>query len=318
MARSQGIISLICQTLLTAGSNAQSSLQGTETDTLIDGTTAWVEDKQATYKWIPTQLLTPVADKVINGLNGGQWVIVDDGVDPVEVYTLNDLPAAVAGVITLVNGRTYRVHGTVGLGAAVITMGLGSVLQGVGSAQLTTNNAISLATGTVGGACSVLDICLLNTGGPAFEWAGNGNSSQCVLRDSQFYGLTAAVLVLGVANDYINLQGCTFVGTTIGLQVAGVWDSVALDNCRFLGVGDLLYISSGNVGDVALMLLSGCEFQVTGAADIGILQQVADAVAEGRITGNLFSVTGGGAATDGVNVVGVEWVSTGNAGLGAI
>jgi hypothetical protein len=315
MARTQGIIAYIAETLLTASSDAASSLQAADTTVLIPGSTAWVDDKQALYRWIDTALLTPIADKVINGNGGGQWVLAEGGSDPVEVFTLADLPAAIGGVITLVNGRVYRIHGVVGLGAAVIVMGIGSSLIGVGAGQLTTNNTISLVTGPAAGSpCTVKDMWLVNTGGPAFEWQGNGNTAQCVLQGSRFYGITSAALILGVTGDYININGCTFNGTTAGLEIGGAWSSVVLNSCRFFGPGNQVKLT-GTIGTCAQMTVNGCEFRVTGATDIGIEQTNVDAVTVGRIVGCNFSVSGGGALAVGTNVVTTEWVSNTNAGL---
>ncbi len=312
MARSQGIISYNCQTLLSISSEAQRSLQGTATDVLIGGSLAWVEDKSAVYKWISTQLLALVADKVLNGLNGGQWVIVQGGVDPVEVYTLADLPAAVAGVITLVNGRTYRINGYIDLGGARIQIGTGGALQGDGAAHLVTDNTTPMVSNTVNQACSVTGIHLENSGGPAFMWIGNGGSDQCVLRDCILDGVGQAAIIQGAAGDYINIRSCLFGGTTAGIEINGSWDSIVISDCRFIGTGKQIHMTQDAPSVILLMLVKGCEFW-TIMGDTGVAQDHAGTTTEGQLTGNLFRNLGG-TVKEGT-VIALPWSGNGNVGL---
>jgi hypothetical protein len=312
MALTQENIDLIAQTVRTADSDAQRSVQGTDVTPLIDGNSIWATDRRTPFRWSPTDVNAAIAYQIVKPDSGlaGSWLLAGGaGLNSVDVYSVADFPAPVAGVITLAASTRYLVHGHVDIGTNVITASAGSGLEGVAGAQLINTNTVPLVTcGSFAFTCN--NIALLNLGGPCIVWSGDGGGDQLTLRDSIFSGVTSAVWIHGHAGDYICIRDCDFWGTTSGLQVHDVWDSIVINACRFLGAGDQLMLTSA-AGEIEGITVVGCEFKVANGST-GVTQNTVDAVDAGRLVGNMF--TGAGTFID-ANVATTEWVGTSNVGV---
>jgi len=309
MARSQSQIGLICETLLSVGSDERRSLQGVNTDGLIEGNRAFAVDVGSEFRLDPESTLAQEFDKIITAPGGGNWLLCGGGDDPVDVYTLGDLPASVGGVITLLSSITYRIHGELNLLGDRIVMSAGSGLEGTGIALLVTSNTVAAVTCTTGTPARIHNLAITNNGtGPGVTWDGDGDGSQLWMHDCSIYGAPALDLT-GVAGDSVYVYDCRFYGvaTSWGVELSDAWSAVSFVGCRFLGDGDGMRITSGE-GTVANLVINGCEFS-TPTGKTGVTQNTADAVVQGRLVGNLF--WGAGTPIDG-NVATTEWIARGN------
>jgi hypothetical protein len=307
MAETQAGIYYNAETLYTAASDSSSSLEGADMESQLDGALGWATDRGTMFQYRSASLSSPVAGLIVKANGPGNWVRVQGGLNVVEVRSLADLPAPNAGIITLVAATRYLFYGTVNLGANRILTGSSVIIEGVGGAEITGNNAAPLiSNGTNGVAMTIANVLVLNTGGMAVSWIGNGNGAQCILHDCEFYGLTVSVSVTGVGGDYINIYDNTFGGAT-GLQVGDIWSSVVLNNNRFKCTAIGVSIT-GTIGQVSAMLVNGNEFDVAGGL-VGISQASVDAVTVGRLIGNMFF---GGGTYISANVATTEWVGNGN------
>lgn len=317
MALTQENIDLIAQTVRTVDSNAQRSVQGTDVTPLIDGSTIWATDRRTPFRWSPTDTNAAVAYQIVKPDSGlpGSWLLSGgSGIGAVDVWSIADLPAPAAGVITLAASTRYVIHGDINLGTNVIAAPNGSSIEGQGGALLVTNNTVPLITAPTGGTFTICNIGVTNNGGPALTWTGDGDGSQLVMHDVNFYGITACVMITGVAGDYINIYNCGFQGTTQGLQIDGVWASIVLNDLRFRGGGNDVQIISGGAGDISLIMINGCEFRPLVAGEVGVTQNTAGSVTTGRIVGCSFNVGGGALAVD-ATVGAAPWAGVANVGV---
>ena len=315
MSQTQEQIAFVAQTLLTASSDRTRSLQGTIVDGLIRGTVAFVDDKSGLYKYEPADTNAAVTDKVVKAAGPGNWTIVE-GVDPIEVRCLADLPAPVATVITLLGNQAYRFVGTVDIGVNRIVAQAGTTIEGGGHASITgNNNTTSLITGPTGASWTLAGIGIVNAGGSALRWIAGDNDETLWLHDCWFAGVGDAVTLFGdgtADTPRINIYDCKFYGTAQDLQIDRKWGAVSIVGCQFLGTGNGLQIISGVAADIATMLINGCEFSCEGGGgDYGVLQVTADAVAIGRLVGCNFHGTNVANAKSAF-VATTEWQARGN------
>ena len=265
MAQSQGHLGIICETLLSADSDSVSSVQGLQTSGLIEGSRAWAEDVGAEFRLAPASALVIDGVKVVTARGGGRWLLSGGGNDPVEVYTLDDLPAPVAGVITLLPQICYHIHGEVDLGANRILMSAGAGLEGVGIALLVGSTASPLITCTTDEVARIHHLAITNNGGgEGVYWEGENSGSQLWLHDCSIYGEPALFVTggddLGASYaDNIFIYDCRFYSpaAAISVQVSGFWAAVSFIGCRFLGIGDGIIITS-DAAAVANMQINGC------------------------------------------------------------
>jgi hypothetical protein len=298
MARSQSQIGLLCETLLTADSDELRALQAVNTNGMIEGNLAYVVDVAAIYRLAPASTLTPDDDKVLAAQGGGNWLIVDGGDDPVEVYTLDDLPAAVANVITLEASTLYRIHGhlVIPTGTRIVYQN-GSGIEGVGGAHLSGDSGPPLIQGASNGlAFRINNIAVVNAGAsPALVWQGNNDGDQLWMHDVSMTcsgGAPAVALIGGGSLDYVNVYDSRFIGTPHDLEISSEWGAVMLIGCRFLSSNNGVSIESAAT-EIDTMQINGCEF-IVGTGDTGVNQQNNDSVTLGRLTGNLFFGTDAG------------------------
>jgi hypothetical protein len=316
MARTQGQIALIAETLLTGSADDTRSLQGINASGLMAGNRAYALDVNKTFEYAPESTLAPDNDKVLAAVGGGRWLLVEGGNDPVVVRTLDDLPEPAAGVITLDATVMYLIEGELNLGANRIVASAGSGIQGGAGALIVGSTSDPLITGPGGEAFRLSNIAVTNNGsGPAVTWAGDGAGVQFWVHDVSLYGTPALVLSGagdGDDGDNVYVYDSRFYSPAAshGVNLGGQWGAVNFIGCRFLGTGDGIRITSGE-DDIDQIVLNGCEFHMP-TGKTGIIQLTSSAVEVGRIVGCNF--WGAGTPKDG-NVVTTEWAGIGNAGL---
>jgi hypothetical protein len=320
MARSQSQIGIICETLLTASSDATRSLEALDTDGLIKGNLAYVVDVNAIYRLDPDSTTTPDNDTVIAATGGGNWLLDSGGDDPVVVRTIDDLPDAVAGVITLAAATMYLIEGeiTIPTGTRIVAEAGAGISGGAGALLIGDVNGNALVTGTTGEALRINNIAITNNGsGAAVSWTGDGQGDQLWMHDVSLLGEPCADVNGGGdgdSGDYIYLYDCRFISQSgsYGLEVSGAWASVCVIGCRFFPSGGGILINSTVADELDQIQINGCQFKITGT-NIGVEQSTAAVVTEGRIIGNAFF--GGSPNAKGTNVVGAAWEGSGNVGL---
>lgn len=99
---------------------------------LPNGAECWVQSQMAAYRYQRASVLAPNGSNIVAPSNGvGRW-IQQTPLDPdvVEVTSLADLPAPVAGVISLAASTCYRIHGMVDVGPNTLRLAQGTILHG--------------------------------------------------------------------------------------------------------------------------------------------------------------------------------------------
>lgn len=124
-------------TLRTLAPRATVSGEGDSLENIIpanlpNGAQCWVQSQAAAYRYQRSSVLVPNGVNIVAPINGvGRW-IQESPLDPdvVNVRSLSDLPAPVAGVISLAAGTCYQIHGMVDVGANTLRLAQGTVLHG--------------------------------------------------------------------------------------------------------------------------------------------------------------------------------------------
>jgi hypothetical protein len=323
MARTQGRIGLIAETLLSADSNARSSVQATSGVGLLEGTTIWSVDKHALYSLRPADTQTPDNDKVVAAVGGGNWVLEWGGADPTEVRTLGDLPAPTGGVITLPDGTTWLIVGHVDLDGNRLVMGQNSSLYGLGpnlgsgqacSCLSTANSATAVSLYNGATVSSVEGLCILNADGPALGWVGTGGYVRifncCVITDHDCQAALFRGDHTGLPD--LDLMESKFmapeVANSIAVEIGSEWSTLRLFGCTLCYADGLVLLTGGKANEVAI---NGCRFSI-GNGFTGIVQTDADPgtiLIGGSLVGNVFR--GAGTPVN-ANVAAAVWAARGN------
>lgn len=173
------------------------------------GLTVYVDDESVEYRW-----------------SGTKWQVVSASSFNF-VTSTDDLPAAVAGVITLASNETYYLEGTIDLNGARIVAGQNTAIVG-GSSENTVLQSTGLASGTalLSSAYSLTLRSLSLSHDTAIALDATGNSGQAL----DWFGVNFLnCATIGTIDNYNNVlftsmaflesAGLTFDGTinTIGL-----------------------------------------------------------------------------------------------------
>ena len=174
----------------------------------IDAGTSWLLNDTK-------EMITVISD-------GSNWNIT--GSNParsrnnyVIVQSVNDLPAPVAGVITLAAGTTYEVNGTITITSKINLNGCYLVGMDANNDKLVYTAASGeLFTGTKGGTVKTLTLAAITTGGKLFN-LDLGATENIIVRDaiianSKDVGLIKGgfIIFFSVINYSGNLNGITY------------------------------------------------------------------------------------------------------------
>jgi hypothetical protein len=325
MARTQGHIELICETLLDADSDSRNSVQGIQDAGLIEGTRAYALDQRATYELRPYSGQFPDNAKVVTSLQNRQWDLVAGGPDPVEVRTLSDLPAPVAAVITLPDNTKYLIVGQVDMGANRIVMGQHCSIYGLGpnigfapASQLIFNNTVAAITMDTGDTFSCLEnLSVRNDAGPCLAWGGTGGYVRIynccmVITDAgpvaSFAGAVSEPDLDLVDTKFLSPDGAG----AVSVALSGVWGTVRAINC-LLGNGDGIVIATG--ATLNEYIVSNCRFTIENGYT-GLVQTDGDPgciLVGARMLGSVFR--GAGTAADAQVLASALWAARGNIGV---
>lgn len=241
--------------------------------------------------------------------------------DLVYVSELSDLPAAVAGVITLETDKGYLVIGEVDLGTDIIDVDGAAFVYGFASAhaKLETNNAGSLLTGGAGGTLRMRDITLENShaSGTLFDFQGS-DTEIVLLRNivpvaagggiGTFDRL--AVFALSLSNIVSQTGGITLTNTNApasGLPVCVIEDNlVSMATGTFIDFGTSRWQSIDIESNSVLNVASGATLIDGAASDANFTTGF------GRIKDNGFS--GAGTYINGITNTDLRWTFSGNTG----
>lgn len=238
----------------------------------------------------------------------------------VNVYSRDDLPDPVAGVITLQSNFVYNFLGAVDLGTDVLE-GIDVVMIANSSPQpaLTTNSATALLSSTGDGFFNLRGLFLQNTGGPLFDFDfGNDPFVSGVVMDDV---VSAGGPCIGTiaAGDRVILTNTFFIGFTTGLRITGTVGELTILDSSFGSVPSAPNFKGLEVTDSAsldIALVNIMRFTTFNAADICVsLDPSATYAKSFRLQGSTLRGPGSFLDPAGLQKSSPELIVTDNTGL---
>lgn len=229
------------------------SLENIIPTTLPNGAECWVQSQQASYRYQRASVLAPNGVNVVAPINGvGRWMQQSAPLAPNVVYvsSLADLPAPVAGVISLAPGTCYQIQGMVDVGPNTLRLAQGTVLHGachqVLDGLVRTAGAGPLLNNVAGASFSVSFLTLTHlAGGSPYHFADVGGplaTTQALVADCNLILNTAPGIMDGVSQATV---------ARVGVQACS---GVALENRA--AITQLVYadvLSSNNAAPLTLV-----------------------------------------------------------------
>lgn len=232
----------------------------------------------------------------------------------VYVDTASDLPAAVAGVRTLVDGTVYYFRQSVDLGADRLTADANSFITLRAPSRfaitLQTTHASALIAFT--GGIHVEEVKLLNDAGPVFDITTGGGHSINI--ESGFVTNAGTDTFTGVGGNLI-IKLATWRNCTGGIEVDGAWAACLLDTVGFAGAdAAMTYFTAAAGTTFAVVGINNCSLLRTAAGQTALDIDSGIAPTYGaEVTGCSFF--GLGTAVTGITTASIGWVFTANPGL---
>ena len=184
----------------------------------IDGSSSWLLTNSKS-------VLTVISD-------GSNWNVTNSGLvkgrnNFVLVQSTADLPAPVAGVITLAAGTTYEINGTITLTSKINLNGCYLIGKDANNDKLIyTPSSGELFTGTKGGTIKTLTLAAITTGAKLFN-LDLGASENLIMRDNVIANCKEVGLVKGGYIVFFSV--INYSGNTNGITYQDV-DHLLLDN----------------------------------------------------------------------------------------
>ena len=229
------------------------------------------------------------------------------------VSSKSDFPDAVAGVITLVAGVSYRIVGAVSLGTdRIVTNGANLIGLSIFADSLTyTGTGTMLTITNVNFDCKNLTISATN--GTLVSITGNSTHRvlfNSILSSSATFGTVTGVGVFEYAqgNIAVTTNGMLFAGTPTALILTATGFNGLLTTGTYVDFGTAVFAVGGDAVTVRANPPSGVTFMsgLAAGANFGV---------GFRMSGGFFGATGTGVVLAGIDVNDVNVTFTGNIGL---
>lgn len=226
--------------------------------------------------------------------DGTQWILVAGGGAAGEVLTfdgsvwapaaapggqsawdtivtdLGDLPAPVAGVITLPSG-SYAIKAPVDLGTNILDVPAGNsvLIKGMGLTKvLSTNNAAPMLN--VAGEAALETLALANAGGSALQCSGLANLLFCRLDASVGVAVTQT-------SGRLRDLGSRFTGASNGMSISGGDRTELIETLLQGGTGNALVLTGASVMEVRL---GSCDLESSAAPTLLVNAADSDLIVE--------------------------------------
>jgi len=231
----------------------------------IDASTSWLLNDSK-------EIITIISD-------GSNWNIISSGTQKtrnnyVLVQSAADLPAPVAGIITLAAGTTYEVNGTIILTSKINLNGCYLVGMDANNDKLIyTPGSGELFTGTKGGTMKTLTLAAITTGSKLFN-LDLGATENLICRDNVIANCKDVGLVKGgyivffsVINYSGNLNGITYQDNTNLLLDNTAWFSTNSNTFEKM-VGTFTIIEKLGGFSHSMLTLSATALDISGITSI--------------------------------------------------
>jgi hypothetical protein len=186
--------------------------------------------------------------------NGTKWVgLAPSRTNSVLVKSAADLPAPVAGVITLVTGTEYQINGTIMLTNKINLNGCSVRGEDAGNDKLVYTGTGELFTGTKTGSLRFLSIA--TPAASAFNIDGGGVVQNMIIQNCYFLGCNSVGTIAGVGGTvfmstvayFQNTNGITFQNDHNVVLSNTLWD-ISNYNVyeKFIGAFNVIQILGGD------------------------------------------------------------------------
>lgn len=232
------------------------------------------------------------------------------------VASLEDLPAPVAGVITLPNATVWQFLGNVDITPNILSLGTGTSILGTvpGRSVIITDNPLAAVGATAGvGGRAVEDVTITNTSGPAMDFRG-GSATNLLIDTVVAENCGGAALLVGdIPGLFLRSllienceDGVVASGTNGFLRIEDV--ACATHPPGFTGVNLLPGLIASEVR------IQNCTFLLNNITDIG-LQLDAAGVDRALVDGNQFPGGVGTTRAGAITPATARWLFDGNQGI---
>ncbi|QNA44863.1 hypothetical protein [Lacibacter sediminis] len=226
--------------------------------------------------------------------DGANWNIMSSGIvkarnNFVLVQSTADLPAPVAGIITLVSGTTYEINGTIVLTSKINLNGCYLIGKDANNDKLIYSpSSGELFTGTKGGTIKTLTLVASTTGSKLFN-LDLGSTESLLVRDNIIASCKDVGLVKG--GNIIFFSVVSYVGNTTGITYENN-NNLLLDNMAWFstnaGTFEKLVGSFGVIEKLGGFSHSMSSLSATGI-DVSGITSISDA---GNLKNTAFLGTG--------------------------
>lgn len=249
------------------------------------------------------------ATNVQDALNQLDTIKAPAASNTVYVASLSDFPAPVAGNITLSANTIYRIIAQVSIGTNTLTMGAGTVINGLSAeVDVLTYTGTGAMINATNNSIQIDQVGLSAPNGSVFAITGT-NAERFHLIYSNVRNFKNLGTISNI-NDF-NVSGCDFRnGTGTGFLLSGTVNHIEwLNNTINNNAGKTLDIDSTTFTDA---LINGNSFGVSGG-QTGISAGAYTAGSQILITSNTFS--GGGTYVTGLDISDIHVVRLANGGI---
>jgi hypothetical protein len=186
--------------------------------------------------------------------NGTRWVaLASSRINSVLVKSAADLPAPVAGVITLVTGTEYQINGTISLADKINLNGCSMRGEDSGNDKLVYTGTGELFTGNKTG--NLRFLTLTAASGSVFNINAGGTAQNMIIQNCFFLGCSSVGTIAGVGGTvfmasvayFYNTNGITFQNDHNVVLNNTLWD-VSNYNVyeKFIGTFNVIQILGGD------------------------------------------------------------------------